>query len=118
MKRLLLLEPVLAANLAAAALAVAVAFGLPISGEQRAALVGIVVPALAILGAATRHVVTPVVTAAANITDAAAEAATSVAEQLTETTAGAVGQVTAVGKGIVSRVVEDVTAAVLERKPA
>lgn len=61
MKRLFALEPVLLANIAKALLVVAVAFGMPLTGAQTAALVGIVVPAIALIGAATRQVVSPVV---------------------------------------------------------
>lgn len=53
-------EPTLIISLLKAALVVAVAFGLPISGDQTAALLGVAGAVLA-LGAVNRQVVTPVV---------------------------------------------------------
>lgn len=52
-------EPTLIISLLKAALVVAVAFGLPITGDQTAALLGVAGAVLA-LGAVNRQVVTPV----------------------------------------------------------
>lgn len=60
MKRILAMEPELVALLVKAVLVCAVAFGLPISGAQTGALIGIVVPALGVISGVTRQLVTPV----------------------------------------------------------
>lgn len=53
-------EPARVVGLVVAALALLVAFGLPITGEQREAIVGVTIAILAILGAEiTRSRVTP-----------------------------------------------------------
>lgn len=59
MMRLLRCEPVMASSLVKAILVCAVAFGLPITGGQQTALVGVAGAILA-LGAAARQAVTPV----------------------------------------------------------
>lgn len=60
-----------------------------------------------------RSVVTPVTTAATQVTQAATQAATQVAGDLTEATAGAVGEITTAGEGIVNNTVDRVVGGLL-----
>lgn len=60
MKHLLKLEPILISNMVKAFLVALVAWGLPITDAQMLAMVGIVAPAIGLLGAFEREAVTPV----------------------------------------------------------
>lgn len=104
MRRILSLEPEAVATLAKALLVAAVAFGLPISGGQTVALVGIVVPLLVLIGGLTRHVVTPV----ARVAEQATEVATEVVRQVGSAATGAVGEVTDTGLDIAKTAVSTV----------
>lgn len=107
MRALFSKEPALLAELFKAALVVAVAFGLPLTGAQTAALVGLVVPMLALAGL-TRSVVS----SPATVAQVATEAATRTAERLSSSAAGKVGELTATGVNVAQDVAQDVVGAV------
>lgn len=83
MRRLLRNEPTLLIGLAKAALIAAVAFGLPIDGDQQAALLGLAAAVLALSGV-NRQVVIPVakVPQLGRVVDTAADEAGKILDAL------------------------------------
>lgn len=94
-------EAVLIVAALQAALVLAGAFGLELSADQIAALVGFFSAVLAVV---VRQVVSSPTTVTAKVTDAA----TRTAEQLTEVTVGEAGQVTEAAGEVVGGVVNQV----------